>query len=307
MTRPDAHMPDTQMPDAKKWRSRGNLHNVLGHELFVVDEGPRDAPVIVLLHGFPSASFDFWKVLPQWTQTHRVIVHDHVGFGFSAKPRDYSYSILDQASHALALWQQLGINHASLLAHDYGCSIATELFWRRAHGGLPVTLHSATLVNSGLYYEMAHLRVAQHLLRLKATRGIFSRLSNRVMYRANMRRLWGSAPAGLDAELDVLWEMTTLGNGKPALGWLSHYLEERRYIHKERWASAIRSFDAPAHVLWGDRDPVGIPAIAEKLSRELPQPTLTWLPGSGHYPMLETPDEFARAALAFITAHERPR
>lgn len=292
------------MPTAAQWRERGTLHRVLGHDLFVVDEGPRDAPVILLLHGFPSASFDFWRVLPAWTSTHRVVVHDHVGFGYSSKPRDYSYSILDQASHALALWQQLGITRASLLAHDYGCSVATELFHRRAHGGMPLQVCSATLVNSGLYYEMANLRLAQHLLRLKVTRGLFSRLSNRLMYRANMRRLWGTPGAGVDAELDELWEMTARDNGKLAIGWLSHYLEERRWIHRERWAAAIRAFDAPAHVLWGDRDPVGIPAIAEKLARELPQAMLTWLPGVGHYPMLEAPSAFADAALRFIQRNE---
>lgn len=294
----------TTLPTAAQWRARGTMHTVLGHNLFVIDEGPRDAPVLLLLHGFPSASFDFWKVLPEWTKTHRVVVHDHVGFGFSAKPRDYSYSILDQAGRALSLWQQLGITQASVLAHDYGCSVATELFWRRTNGGLPLQLNSVTLVNSGLYYEMAHLRLAQHLLRLKATRGIFSRLSNAAMYRVNMRRLWGTPDAGLDAELDVLWEMTARDNGKLAIGWLSHYLEERRWIHRERWAQAIRSFDAPAHVLWGDRDPVGIPAIAEKLARELPQATLTWLPGVGHYPMLEAPDAFAQAAMEFVERFE---
>lgn len=291
---------------SEAWRARGNRREVLGQHLFVIDEGPRDAPAIVLLHGFPSASRDFHAVLPALAARHRVIVHDHVGFGFSDKPRDYGYSILDQADRALALWQSLGLREVSLLAHDYGCSIATELFWRRAHGGLPVTLRSATLVNSGLYYHMAGLRLAQHLLRMKATRGIFSRLSNRAMYRANMRRLWGTPGPGLDDELDVLWEMTARDNGKLALGWLSHYLEERRYIHTERWNAAIRAFDAPAHVLWGDRDPVGIPSIAEKLAAELPAATLTWLPGVGHYPMLEAPAEFARAALRFIEAHEAP-
>lgn len=285
---------------AAEWRTRGTLHQVLGHELFVVDEGPREAPVLVLLHGFPSASYDFWRVLPALTQRYRVIVHDHVGFGFSVKPSDYSYSILDQAEHALALWQQLGITQAHLLAHDYGCSVATEIFYRRSHGGIPLQLRSATLVNSGLYYHMAGLRLAQHLLRLKLTRPVFSRLSGSFMFKLNMRRLWGTPGPELDAELDQLWRMIAPGNGKPALGWLSHYLEERRWIHTERWNTGIRSFEAPAQVLWGDLDPVGIPAIAERLARELPQSTLTWLPGVGHYPMLEAPAAFAAAVTAYI-------
>lgn len=288
------------MPTLDAWQSRGRYREVLGHRLFVIDTGPRDAPVITVLHGFPSASWDYWRVLPALAVSHRVVLYDQPGFGLSAKPRDYAYSILDQADHALALWQSLGVTRAHLLAHDYGCSVATELFHRRGAGALPVTLASATLVNSGLYYDMAGLRLVQHLLRMPLTRPLASRLGGRAMFRINMRRLWGKADAQLDAELDVLWELASRDNGKLALGWLSHYLEERRWIHKERWNTAIRAFDAPAQVLWGDRDPVGIPAIAERLARELPRARLDWLPGVGHYPMLEAPDAFARALLAFI-------
>ncbi len=288
------------MPTVADWQARGEFRDVLGHRLFVIDAGARDAPAIVILHGFPSASWDFWRVLPALARAHRVVIHDQPGFGLSAKPRDYGYSILDQADHALALWQALGVRRAHLLAHDYGCSVATELFHRRAAGGLPVELAGATLVNSGLYYDMAGLRVVQHLLRMPLTRPLASRLASRRMFRLNMRRLWGKPSAQLDAELDVLWELGSRDNGKLALGWLSHYLEERRWIHKARWNAAIRAFDAPAQVLWGDRDPVGIPAIAERLARELPHARLDWLPGIGHYPMFEAPDAFTQALLAFV-------
>lgn len=296
----------SSLPTLPEWEARGRYRSVLGHRIFVIDEGPRDAPVIGVLHGFPSASWDFQAVLPAWREKYRVIIHDHVGFGFSEKPANYSWSIVDQAAHAAALWRELGVSSLHVLAHDYGCSVATELFHQRSQSALPVRLNSATLVNSGLYYDMAGLRLAQHLLRMRVTRPLAARLSGRRMFGANMRALWGKPTPDLEQELDILWELLVRENGKIAIGNLSHYLEERRWIHKERWATAIRSFDAPAHVLWGDRDPVGIPAIAEKLSRELPQATLTWMPGVGHYPMLEAPALFAGNALAFIDSHAAP-
>lgn len=295
------------VPTAADWERRGVRHRVGGRSLFVIDTGPRAAPTIVILHGFPSASYDFWRVLPALSASHRVVVHDHLGFGYSDKPRDYSWSIVDQAAHAVMLWQALGLSEVHLLAHDYGCSIATELFHRRAQAELPITLRSATLVNSGLYYHMAGLRLAQHLLRLRYTRPLFSRLANRRMYKRSLRQLWGQPGPELDAELDVLWEMTARDDGKLALGWLSHYLEERRWIHRERWDAAIRAFDAPAQVLWGDRDPVGVPAIAERMAREFPQSTLSWLPGVGHYPMIEAPAAFAAAVLQFVDRNDGPR
>lgn len=298
-----------RVPTAAQWLQRGEHCVVAGKSLFVVDAGPRDASTrdvstIVVLHGFPSSSYDFWRVLPALSTRHRVVVHDHLGFGYSDKPRDHLYSIVDQAAHAVSLWQSLGLQDVHVLAHDYGCSVATELFHRRAQDELPINIRSATLVNSGLYYHMAGLRLAQHLLRLRFTRPVFSRLAGRGMYKLNMRRLWGTPGPDLDAELNELWAMTARDGGKIALGNLSHYLEERRWIHRERWNAAIRAFDAPAHVLWGDRDPVGIPAIAERLAAELPQATLTWLPGVGHYPMIEAPEAFATAALRFIDRHD---
>ncbi|MFZ5724298.1 MAG: alpha/beta fold hydrolase [Pseudomonadota bacterium] len=285
---------------AAEWEKRGRIREVAGRRLFVIDEGPRDAPVIAVLHGFPSASYDFWRVLPQLAERHRVVIHDHLGFGFSEKPLHYGYSIIDQTTQALLLWQSLGLRHVHVLAHDYGCSIATELFHRHSHRELSLQIDSATLVNSGLYYDMAGLRLAQHLLRLKWTRPVFSRLAGRGMYKLNMRRLWGTPGRELDAELDELWAMTVRDGGKPVLGRLSHYLEERRWIHRDRWRTAISAFNRPVHVLWGDRDPVGVPAIAVKLDHDLQQPTLSWLPGVGHYPMIEAPAAFATAALRFI-------
>lgn len=291
------------VPTARAWRERGRDINVLGRRVFMIDEGPRDAPAIVVLHGFPSASFDFWKVLPELAAHWRVILHDHVGFGYSSKPVGYSYSIVEQADTALSLWQLLGVRVAHVLAHDYGCSVATELMMRRKLGASPVAFASMTLVNSGLYYDMADLRVAQHLLRMPLTRPLATLLGGGTMYKINMRRLFATRPPELEAELDLLWEMTSADDGRRALGDLSHYLEERRWIYRERWDAAIRSFDPPSHVLWGDLDPVGVPAIARKLSSELPRARLTWLQGVGHYPMLEAPERFVAAAAGFFRAN----
>ena len=292
--------PIAAIPSLDAWLQRGTHREQLGHRLFVLDVGPRTAPPLVLLHGFPSASYDFWRVLPTLARERRVIVHDHPGLGLSAKPRAYGYSIVEQTAHALALWQQLGLTQVDVLAHDYGCSIATELMFRRAHRDLPLAVRSFTLVNSGLYYAMAGLRPVQHLLRLHCTRPLASRLGARWLYKRTMRQLWGTPGAELDAELDVLWQMTARDGGKVALGWVSEYLEERRVLHTARWNEGIRRLDAPAHVLWGDRDPVGVPAIALRLHEELPNARLTWLPGVGHYPMLEAPEAFADAALHFL-------
>ena len=290
------------VPDVAAWEARGQYRTVNGLRIFAVDEGPRDAPVLLLLHGFPSCSFDFWRVLPALTAHLRVIAHDHPGFGLSAKPRDHSYSLLAQADVAQALWAGMGITTAHLLAHDYSTSVAAELFMRAQEGRMAVALDRIVLTNSGFFYDLAKLRPAQHALRLRWLRPLASRLMCRALYVRGMKEVITRRDGYTDAELHILWDLACREHGTLALGWASHYLEERRRIHTQRWLRGLQVCRRPALVLWGDRDPVGVPAIAERLVAELPQAQLQWLHGTGHYPMLESPGEFAAAVTAFLSA-----
>src|SRR5947209_6403208 len=117
-----------------EWKASGGYHTLHGRTLFAIDTGSggasEDKPTLVLLHGYPTSSHDYHRVLPDLAAHYRVIVHDHLGFGLSDKPRDYSYALQEQADFALLLWQHLGVKSAHVVAHDYGTSVATELLAR---------------------------------------------------------------------------------------------------------------------------------------------------------------------------------
>ena len=115
---------------SNEWLKKGEFRTIFNHKIFTIDAGEKDKPILVILHGYPTSSYDYYKVLNQLTKKYRVIVHDHLGYGFSDKPLDYSYSLIEQADVALALWKQLGISKFTLLAHDYGTSVATEIIAR---------------------------------------------------------------------------------------------------------------------------------------------------------------------------------
>ena len=86
---------------------------VLGKEMFVVtaggEEEEEERETIILIHGFPTSSLDYADVIDPLAENYRVVVFDHIGFGFSDKPINYTYSLVDQAEQALALWRTLGI------------------------------------------------------------------------------------------------------------------------------------------------------------------------------------------------------
>lgn len=295
------------MPTAlyQNWAAQGRYCRVMGQELFVHEAGSRHLPALALLHGFPSASVDFHRVLPAIASHHHVIVHDHLGFGLSAKPPGHCYSIIEQADRALALWRQRGLEEVDIIAHDYGVSIATEILWRHNTGLLPLRLRSVTLVNSGLIYRMARIKLVQHLLRLPWLRPYSRYLISRPAYLHSLRSLFAHADSVSREELETLWQMTCQHQGQRTLADISHYLEERRLYFRERWECALREYRGPLHLLWGDRDPVAVPAIALFLQELVPQAQLSWLPEVGHYPMLEAPERFASAALGFLAQARR--
>jgi pimeloyl-ACP methyl ester carboxylesterase len=286
------------------WYARGTKIRIFGHDVFVVTAGPgRDEGLdpLLLLHGFPSSSRDFAPALEQLAARRRVVVHDHLGFGFSDKPARYSYSLLEQAEVAIAVWRALGVRRGHIIAHDYGTSVATELLARRERGLCPVDFSSLTLTNGSVHIELAHLTPSQRVLRSKRLGPLFARLASKRVFKLQLRRILGDPASVEDAELDAMWEGIGHGGGRARLPALAGYMDERVRFHA-RWVGALEALDLPAHMLWGRRDPVAVPAIAEQLARETPGAKLTWLDDLGHYPMLEAPARWAGAALGFLDA-----
>jgi pimeloyl-ACP methyl ester carboxylesterase len=291
--------------NVEEWRTRGASLTLHGRTLFVIDTGANggaghDRPALVLLHGYPTSSHDYYRVLPLLAERFRVIVHDHLGFGLSEKPRDYSYSLCEQSDFALLLWQHLGVRSAHVFAHDYGTSVATELLARWNRGFRPVPIESITLCNGSVHIELARLRFIQKLLRNETLGPLVARLSSQRVFNRNMRRLWHDPATLPQADLDTMWELLTRDGGKEVLPSITQYLRDRvRYWY--RWVGALRASQLPLGFLWGAEDPITGCAVAEVHHAEAPGSRLTVLDGVGHYPMLEAPRRWTEALLALIT------
>jgi len=281
-----------------EWKEKGAFINVNGHELFYIDTGG-DKPVLLILHGYPSASYDYHAVLPTLSKKFRVIVHDHPGFGFSDKPLDYSYSLMDQTSVILKFWEHLEIKSGHILAHDYGTSIATEILARTKEGYKAIDFLSVTLSNGSVHIELAQLRTIQKLLKNQMVGPLIASLSTKSLFVHNMRNLWYDKQKINESELDVLWELLILNDGRKVLPQITRYIDER-YKNWDRWIGAWSSTRIPTHILWAKNDPVAVPAIAHALFNDNPNAQITWLNNLGHYPMLEDPDRWAKGVLEFL-------
>ena len=95
------------------------------------------------------------------------------------------------------------------------------------------------------------------------------------------------------------FDLISLAGGRYRLPQISQYLRERVRFGR-RWTAALQRTDVPLRLVWGDRDPIAVPAIPKRVGELAPGARIVWLEGVGHYPMLEAPDRWTDAILAGI-------
>ena len=286
----------------RDWEAKGAYYTIEGRSLFVVDsenKGRTDKPTLVLLHGYPTSSHDYYCVFDALAEHFRVIAHDHLGFGLSEKPKDYAYSLFEQTDIALKVWKKLGVESAHVVAHDYGTSIATELLARANGGQCPIHLNSITLCNGSVHIELAKLRVIQKLLRNHYTGPLVARLTNQSIFNRNMRKLWYDPSTLSEADLHSMWELLIRNGGKLALPKITQYLRDR-VVYWDRWVGALKQSQTPLAFLWGAMDPIVGANVAEVHHAEAVGSQLILLEDVGHYPMLEAPDRWTKAVRSLV-------
>jgi pimeloyl-ACP methyl ester carboxylesterase len=284
------------MIPVEDWRARGRSVTTPDGKLFAVDLGPKDdrAPILVL-HGFPTSSWDFSEAALALSARRRVALLDFFGFGFSDKPPELGYGIFEQADAAIAVVRELGITRAHLWAHDMGTSVATELLARRERRLLPFDVASLVLMNGSIHVELAHLTFGQQLLR-SPLGPVFAKLNTKVTFVRQLRRVFARPPS--DAELEAMWDLAAREDGLGRFPQVIGYIEERSRFRR-RWIGALERFDRPALVAWGRKDPVAVLAIAEQLVREIPGCDMTLWNELGHYPQVEDPARVVKDVEAF--------
>jgi pimeloyl-ACP methyl ester carboxylesterase len=282
-----------------QWEEAGRRFRHRGHEIFYRDDGR--GPVLLCVHGFPTASYDWHGVWPLLRDHFRLIAPDMIGFGFSAKPRGYGYSIADQADIHEELLAQLGVRTAHVLAHDYGDTVAQELLARfedrRRSSVEGLDLRSMVLLNGGLFPETHRARLIQKLL-LTPLGPLLSRLSNERAFARSFAPIFGPNTQPSREELEEYWQLVSYNDGQRISHELIRYIEERRR-NRERWVGALQSTSVPLRLINGPEDPVSGRHMAERYRELVPRPDIVLLEGIGHYPQVEDPAGVVRALRSF--------
>lgn len=272
------------------WRRDGAYFDWRGHRVFCRVEGTGDP--LLLIHGFPTASWDFWKLWPGLTSRYRCLALDMLGYGFSAKPVHATYSLMRQADLQEALLAHEGVSGTyRLLAHDYGVSVAQELLARRAN------IRGVVLLNGGLFPE-THRPVLTQKLLASVLGPVIARLSSYRTFERSMRRIWGATPPSED-ELRAMWSLIAQGDGMRVMPALIGYIAERR-AHRERWVRALTETSVPVRLIAGMRDPVSGAHMVARYRELVPRPEIVELPTVGHYPQVEAPEAVLASVLEWF-------
>jgi pimeloyl-ACP methyl ester carboxylesterase len=286
------------------WASSGRTRELCGEQVFTVDVPPlggeRHAPLLVL-HGFPTSSFDFAAVLDGLRQERRVLLIDMLGYGLSAKP-DRHYTMGLQADLAAAFVAELGLNRVDLLTHDMGDTVGGELLARRSEGSWPVEVGRRVLTNGSIYIAQAQLTDGQQLL-LSLPDAVLPSgvpIDEQSLTRSLRETFSSSTPVVPDGwpedPVPAAARQVLYHDGHRVLPRLIRYIEERR-SNERRFTGAIETDPSPLHVVWGLDDPVAVPSMVDTLVAARPDATVIRLGDVGHYPMVEAPARFLEAVL----------
>ncbi|HWE65066.1 MAG TPA: alpha/beta hydrolase [Acidimicrobiales bacterium] len=290
------------------WEAIGTHRDLGGYRVFTIDApsiGPEVHEPLLILHGFPTSSFDYAAVLDALRAGRRVVLLDGLGYGLSAKP-DQQYTMALQADLAAAFVAQLGLTRLALLTHDMGDTVGGELLARRAEGTWPVEVTRRVITNGSIYIAQAHLTDGQQLLLSLPDEKLPPGMPVNAASLTKSLRDTFSPDTTLPPEgsrhdpLPPTVEQILHDDGHLVLPRLIRYIEERRE-NERRFTGAIESDPSPLHIVWGLDDPIAVPAMVDTLLAARPDATVVRLDGVGHYPMVEAPERFLAAVLPALS------
>lgn len=281
----------------RAWRQRGALAGFRGHRIHVVR---KEAPgaLLLLLHGFPSSSYD-WRLLIEQESGRNLLAFDFLGFGLSDKPRDHDYSLFWQADLAEELVKRYGNGQpVFVVGHDMGTSVANELMARDLEGKLEMELTGILLFNGSMVLERSSPTPAQKILRSRLG-PVFARLSSERVFRHQFGSVFSEAHPLTDREAADQWQLICHNGGRTLGHRLISYMDQREE-HAGRWHGAIRDWPGELNLAWGLRDPVATTDVLAALRELRPGVPVTELPELAHYPQLEDARQMAHALRGII-------
>lgn len=276
-----------------------NTLSVDGVEVFYRSSGPKDGPVLLLLHGFPTSSHQYRNLIPLLSHKYRVIAPDYPGFGFTSVPtsRNYVYTFANIATTISGFLEALKITKFSMFIFDYGAPVGLRIALKRPEAVQAIITQNGNAYEEGLGGAHWQLRrewwatgdtsfreaVRAKSLNFAATKAQYTTGTTKIVQPESYTLDWAlmSSPEKQEIMLDLLKDYGTN---------VELYPEFQRYF---------RESQVPLLAAWGKNDPSFIPPGARAFQRDLPKAEVVLL-DAGHFAAESDTEEIARLMLDFL-------
>jgi len=248
--------------------------DVDGLTIFYREAGLRDAPVVLLLHGFPASSFQYRELIPRLAGRYRVIAPDFPGFGFTNVPaeRHYAYTFDALANTTLAFTEALNLTRYALYLFDYGAPVGFRLAAAHPERVRAIVSQNGNAYEEGLGDAWAPIQrywKEPSTANREALRAAFTADAIRSQYTDGVSQPERIAPESytLDAAL-----IARPGNADIQLDLFADYANNvKRYSAFQQY---LRTAKPPLLAIWGSHDAFFLPAGAQAFKRDLPNATV---------------------------------
>ncbi|GAB3709135.1 alpha/beta fold hydrolase [Nocardiopsis oceani] len=265
-----------------------------GLKVFYREAGPQEAPVILLLHGYPTSSHMFRHLIPALADRYRVIAPDHIGFGRSSAPSvdDFDYTFDALAAVTSAFLEAIGVSKYTVYVQDYGAPIA----WRLALAN-PVSVEGVISQNGNAYDEGFVPEFWEPIWAYgsdpteaneRALRPALGREAIEWQYTHGVPDVTTVAPEAWEHDIAL---MARPGVDRAQLALFADYASNRAlYPQVHRW---LLDSGVPVLAVWGKNDEIFDIAGATAFRRDAPDARIELLDG-GHFLLESHLDEVVR-------------
>jgi pimeloyl-ACP methyl ester carboxylesterase len=282
-----------------------NRVSVKGLEVFYREAGPKDAPTIVLLHGFPSSSHMFRELIPRLADRYHVIAPDYIGFGYSAQPAaaEFKYTFDNLTEHVeKLLFDVIGLRKFTIYVQDYGAPIGFRIATRH-----PEAIEAIIVQNGNAYVEgigpafepLKPFWANRNTETEKPARALLTAETTQFQYTHGTKNLASISPDSYTFDQHFL---DRPGNDAIQLD-LFHNYPSNVALYDE-WHQYFRDKQPRTLIVWGQNDPFFTVEGARAYLTDLPKAELHLL-DVGHFALEEKGVYIADRILEFLIRTNR--